>query len=367
MSELYYNASNLVVTNGFVRNPERYYLEEFFDQLPVLDDSSLTGDTITQGTSKSTTVILHRYIGKITMHNAALSAGAEVSFTVTNNKVKATNIILVNHISAGTAGAYLVQANSVADGSFKITVSNVSGSGPSEAIVLKFMVLPSSINSNFRLLGTNMTSLLCTYSSDRAGIKLTTAGGDNDQAILIPDLSNKTPWAGIKWGNENQVEWESAISVADIANVGIWAGLKLSNTPDFATDADQAYFAFDTDDSVIGSSWTTTNANLHFIYSNTGTDYITNLGIAVAADTIYRLRISINKAREISIFVNEKQYSLTQISGLTAQSIPSNENQKSAALKDNTYLIPYIGVQSTTAAADSLTIYYQKISRVLYE
>lgn len=39
MSELFYNARNLVVSNGFVRNPERYYLEDFFKQIPALNAS----------------------------------------------------------------------------------------------------------------------------------------------------------------------------------------------------------------------------------------------------------------------------------------------------------------------------------------
>jgi hypothetical protein len=47
---------------------------------------------------------------------------------------------VVNHSSAGTAGSYLVQANSIAAGSFKITVANV-GSTASEAIVLSFVAL----------------------------------------------------------------------------------------------------------------------------------------------------------------------------------------------------------------------------------
>ena len=50
-------------------------------------------------------------------------------------------MVVVNHASAGTAGAYLVQANSLAAGSFAITVSNVSGSSASEAIVLNYVVI----------------------------------------------------------------------------------------------------------------------------------------------------------------------------------------------------------------------------------
>ena len=37
MSEALYNAKNLTVSNGFVRNPDRYYLEEYFVQRPALN------------------------------------------------------------------------------------------------------------------------------------------------------------------------------------------------------------------------------------------------------------------------------------------------------------------------------------------
>ena len=42
---------------------------------------------------------------------------------------------------SGTAGAYIVSANGIAAGSFKITVSNVSGGSLSEAIVINYVAL----------------------------------------------------------------------------------------------------------------------------------------------------------------------------------------------------------------------------------
>jgi len=100
-----------------------------------------SGGTVTQATDKSTGVTLNKACGAITMNNAALAAGAEVSFTVTCSEVAATDIVLVNHSSAGTAGSYLVQANTIAAGSFAITVSNVSAGSLGEAIVLNFVAL----------------------------------------------------------------------------------------------------------------------------------------------------------------------------------------------------------------------------------
>lgn len=100
-----------------------------------------TGGTVTQATNKSTGVTLNKASGQVTMNNAALAAAAEVSFTVTNSEVSATDVVVVNHGSAGTAGSYLVNANGIAAGSFKVTVSNVSGGSLSEAIVINYVAL----------------------------------------------------------------------------------------------------------------------------------------------------------------------------------------------------------------------------------
>ena len=100
-----------------------------------------SGSSVTQATSKSTGVTINAASGAITMDDAALAAGAEVSFAVTNDKVTASDVVVVNHASAGTAGSYLVQANTLAAGSFAITVSNVSGGSLGEAIVLNYVVI----------------------------------------------------------------------------------------------------------------------------------------------------------------------------------------------------------------------------------
>ena len=100
-----------------------------------------TGGTVTQATNKSTGVTLNTESGQITMNNAQLDAGTEVTFTVTNDKIAAADCVVVNHGSAGTAGSYLVNASEIGSGSFKITVSNVSAGNLGEAIVINFVAL----------------------------------------------------------------------------------------------------------------------------------------------------------------------------------------------------------------------------------
>jgi len=102
------------------------------------------GGTVTQGTSKSTTVVLNKRTGAITMHAANLATLTPVSFTLTNSEVKAKDLFLIQHDSAGTAGAYVVKGVCAADGTATITVTNVSAGTLGEAIVLRFFTFSSS-------------------------------------------------------------------------------------------------------------------------------------------------------------------------------------------------------------------------------
>lgn len=99
------------------------------------------GGAVTQETDKTTTVVLNKTCGTITLNNAQLNAATIVSFTVTNSTVAATDVIAIQHDSAGTLGAYTVVANSPGAGSFQVTVRNNTGGNLSEAIVLRFAVI----------------------------------------------------------------------------------------------------------------------------------------------------------------------------------------------------------------------------------
>ena len=98
------------------------------------------GGTVTQATSKATGVTLSKKCGQITMHNASLAAATTVSFTLTNSTIAATDLLVLNHVSGGTAGAYLLNAQAAA-GSASINVRNVTAGALGEAIVIGFAVI----------------------------------------------------------------------------------------------------------------------------------------------------------------------------------------------------------------------------------
>ena len=224
-----------------------------------------------------------------------------------------------------------------------------------------------ALNRNWEALGTNMTTALCTFATTSAGILATTAGADQDQAILTPHLDTAaTAWAGCLWGTENEVHWETSIMLPAIDNQNVWAGLKLTNAPELATDDDQAYFNFLTDADNSGQSFDDFT-KLHFIYSVGGTDYISVLPITVAANTPYHLKMEIDSDRKITIFVNGIQYNVTSTSGATGGTAVTTGTTKTAALTNDVDLIPYVGIEAGAAAAEAVNVHYVCCSRNVYE
>ena len=132
-----------------------------------------------------------------------------------------------------------------------------------------------------------------------------------------------------------------------------------------ATDLNQAYFVYGAEDDDAGSL--TTNANLHFVYSVAGTDYVTDLGIVVAAATNYRLGIFFDSDRKVSAWVNGVQYNLAHTAVATGTTAGGAGTQKSLAMTDNIDLIPYVGIMNQAATTRDMVLYYEKISRIFFE
>jgi hypothetical protein len=223
-----------------------------------------------------------------------------------------------------------------------------------------------ALNRNWEALGTNMTTALATFNTTSAGILLTTATADQDQAIITPHLDTAaTAWAGCLWGTENQVHFETSINTTAIDNQKVWAGLKLTNDHLVATDDDQAYFKFQTD--ATNSEAFTDFTKLHFVHSVGGTDFISQLPITVAANTIYNLKITIDSNRKASIFVDGVQYNVTGTSGSTGGTAVTTGTTPSGALDDDIDLIPYVGLENGAAAAEAIGVHYVCMSRTINE
>ncbi len=98
------------------------------------------GVSITQATSKSTTISSNNLSGEITTHNAALAATTTVNFTFTNTAIAVGDHILFSHVGGGTLGNYLAQGVCAA-GSATVSLRNLTAGSLSDAVQLKFTVI----------------------------------------------------------------------------------------------------------------------------------------------------------------------------------------------------------------------------------
>ena len=97
--------------------------------------------TVTQATSKSTTVTLNKSSGRITMNNAALAGGAAATFTLTNSLISAKDSIIVTISGGATAAAYTAYVTSMTAGSADISLRNLSATSYSEAVVINYAII----------------------------------------------------------------------------------------------------------------------------------------------------------------------------------------------------------------------------------
>lgn len=98
------------------------------------------GGTITQLTSKATSVTLGTNCGQITTHNALMATGAVVAFLVLGAPCVATDVIVANHVSGGTLGNYLIAPQAGA-GAWSMNIRNLTAGNQSDALVINFAIL----------------------------------------------------------------------------------------------------------------------------------------------------------------------------------------------------------------------------------
>jgi hypothetical protein len=102
------------------------------------------GGTVTQSGSKSSGVTLNARCGKVTMDSATLSGDTTVTFALTNDQIADNDVLILNHASGGTAGAYVLNAQ-CSSGTANINVRNITSSGLGEAVVVAFAVIKASV------------------------------------------------------------------------------------------------------------------------------------------------------------------------------------------------------------------------------
>lgn len=97
--------------------------------------------SVTQLTSKGTTVTLNKSAGIITLNGAALNLTTTVSFTLNNSYLSANDTVILTIASGGTAQAYQAWVGSLAAGSCVINFRNITAGSLSEVVVLNFALI----------------------------------------------------------------------------------------------------------------------------------------------------------------------------------------------------------------------------------
>lgn len=321
--------------------------------LTQVGNLGLTGDVVITGALNATGAVkfstTSNTVGAATFGNtidATLGiTGSTLKINTTSNTVGAATfgntVSITGNATLGSAAARPIGWNAL---SSRFELQWIPGSmrgkpglatDSDDDVTATFMVT----DPLFAVSGTNCASSCVTFSTD-GGILLTTTAAANDQVILdAHPTANLSAWKQTSWLTNTVIEWECLVKTgADIVNSIIWAGLKLTNTPTLITDADQAFFRYET--TVANSMWTAT--------ASTGdSDNTTETAVAVANSTAYHLKITVDGSLIPRFYIN----------GALAKT--------GLALATNKSFIPVIGIQAIDAAAVSLIVRGQAISKSL--
>jgi len=99
------------------------------------------GGTVTQLTSKATTVALTKMCGTIITPADSIAAGATVSFQMNNGCIAATDVVIANIASGGTLNGYSICVVAVGASMCRIQLRNVSAGPLAEALTINFLVI----------------------------------------------------------------------------------------------------------------------------------------------------------------------------------------------------------------------------------
>lgn len=182
----------------------------------------------------------------------------------------------------------------------------------------------------FELFGTNAASLTSCVHDAGGGVKLLTAGADNDQAGLFPHADTQQSAWNLGFDSGESPAFAALIKTGSAITLQkIHAGFALTAALDETTDADQVKFTYDTDSS---------DANWQCNVSIDGTDTEVDSGVAVAADTAYLFEVVVGSDRKARFWIDGTLVHTT------------------AALTDAKALKPIVGVQALAAAAKHMYV-----------
>jgi hypothetical protein len=279
--------------------------------------------------SQSASASVNRLTGQLVNE---LSRWKHVEY-FTRRPLLASALAALTDNSGGTAATTIAQIAAV-DGSG----SNAAGVTTTRAAVAQLALSVNGLllaNELFGITGTNAANAGVTFAAG-GGVTLTTTTTAADQVIIGANtISGQSGVNTAVLNTSAEPAFGTVITTgATFVSTIIWAGMKLTDTSVIATDADQAFFRVNTD----GDS-----AKFVCVASIGGVDYEYASDIVVEAASTYQLEIDINSDRKASFYI-------------TVNNGQSNLVWTSEALTASTSLKPFIGVQTSAAAAAVVTV-----------
>ena len=240
---------------------------------------------VTQLTDKSTAVTLNSFAGLITTVNTNIAAGAEATFTVNNSLVQAGDTVTVCIVSGATASGYSINVDAVADGSFRIVMTNLTAGGLTDILVIKFQV-HAPLFRPVEGVGT-MTVAQGDAAGGAAVTIITGSAGSGDSCKLLTATAitrrQWDPWIRFRFVTGTSAQWTdariwlgafsadpSAVAGADLGTGGALSGAAFGWDDGVdagviaSTGAGTAYFRCETADA---SGETTTVTSVPIIAS----------------------------------------------------------------------------------------------------
>ena len=104
-------------------------------------DYSLNNSTVTQLTSKSTSVTCNTRTGQITTNDSSITNGSAVTFRVNNTQVSQYDTIIVNIQGGASSASYIISVTEVGSQYFDITLFNANASPLSEILIINFAII----------------------------------------------------------------------------------------------------------------------------------------------------------------------------------------------------------------------------------
>jgi hypothetical protein len=97
--------------------------------------------TVTQATSKSTSVTLNTVAGRITMNDANLNQNTAVTFTLNNSELSGNDLLLVNIAGGGTPGSYTLEVCCNQVGNALLKLRNMTNGALAEPVQILFAII----------------------------------------------------------------------------------------------------------------------------------------------------------------------------------------------------------------------------------